>query len=142
MSWLQHQPLSFNRPAVEAAGAGAAGLRTAGGHSMRPSALLLVEAFGDFAHLDKALLHQHAPINDDVAQVVPETEEARGIVTAPQTTKEHCSCGVRVSMLRPRLRWSSILVKAGDGQNPPRSGSGHRRCMQPSSGDRSRRPRL
>ena len=24
------------------------------------------------------------------------------------TTKAHCSCGVRVSMFRPRLRWSSI----------------------------------
>ena len=28
------------------------------------------------------------------------------------TTKVHCSCGVRVSMLRPRLRWSSISAAA------------------------------
>src|SRR5215831_8850326 len=28
------------------------------------------------------------------------------------TTNVHCSCGVRVSMLRPRLRWSSISAAA------------------------------
>ena len=29
-----------------------------------------------------------------------------------QTTNAHCSCGVRVSMLRPRLMWSSISAAA------------------------------
>jgi hypothetical protein len=32
--------------------------------------------------------------------------------TSHQTTNAHCCCGVRVSMLRPRLRWSSISAAA------------------------------
>jgi hypothetical protein len=34
------------------------------------------------------------------------------IINFRYTTNKHCSCGVRVSMFLPRLRWSSISAAA------------------------------